>query len=141
MKRKAKSRKAKRRRGLLHHSLDRRRLKWERGDLEKAFADLWEKQNDRGRYSCGTLQQLMVQFNEVGYTTHSAFEIKQRDAVIAATAIQWLGTNCGFAFLVHALRKCNYDVVVRRVKPELLPEEEEGLLSRLIKLRRRRGGD
>jgi hypothetical protein len=107
------------RRGLLHHSLDRRRLEYERGDLEKAFADLWEKQNDPVGRDFGTLEHLMIRFDgELVIRGRMPFTITQRDAVIVATIIQWLGTNCGFAFVVHALEKCNYRVVeVRPPKP------------------------
>ena len=118
MERKPKSRKAKERRKL-HHGLDRHRLEWHASDLEQAFADLWEKENEEhpGRnYGFGTLQDLMVRSTGGSmYNMRVPFWITQRERVIAATVIQWLGTNCGFCFLCNALGKCR--LMVEDMKP------------------------
>lgn len=37
--------------------------------------------------------------------------LTQRDAAVAATVIQWLGTNCGFGFYTNCLRKVGERVV------------------------------
>jgi hypothetical protein len=37
--------------------------------------------------------------------------VSHREATIAATLIQWLGTNVGFAFLESALKRCGYKIV------------------------------
>ena len=34
----------------------------------------------------------------------------ERDRIVAATVIQWLGSNVGFGFLEEALRKCGYRI-------------------------------
>jgi hypothetical protein len=39
------------------------------------------------------------------------YKIKPRERVIAATVIQWLGTNVGWGFLDDCLRKCGYMIV------------------------------
>ncbi len=38
-------------------------------------------------------------------------KITLRERFIAATVIQWLGTNCGMAFLKEALDKCGLKIV------------------------------
>jgi hypothetical protein len=35
-------------------------------------------------------------------------DLSHREATIAATLIQWLGTNVGFCFLENALKRCGY---------------------------------
>jgi hypothetical protein len=34
----------------------------------------------------------------------------ERDRIVAATVIQWLGTNCGMCFLGNALERCGYKI-------------------------------
>ena len=114
---KRKSRKAKQRRGLLHQGLDRHRLKNpECSKLERAFADAWEDKNKPGPldFGHGILQDLMFR-NRPGEIVDRHFKrvpfwITQREAVIVATIIQWLGTNCGFGFLRTVLQKCDYAI-------------------------------
>lgn len=115
---------------LLHRGLHYRRVETDklvRGvTLESVFADLWEEENERrpGRnYGYGLLQDLMF-----GHWDRSKrcrvgrdffldqpwvrFLIRRRDAVIAATVVQWLGSNVGFSFLEQALNRAGY--VIRR---------------------------
>jgi hypothetical protein len=95
-------------RGYLHERTLR-----ESGDLEKAFADLWEEMNgeDRGHINSGqgVLQDLfMSNRNGFHYVQHM---VSDSERYVAATVVQWLGTNCGFSFLIEALRKCGYRIV------------------------------
>jgi hypothetical protein len=142
MKRKARSKRAKRRRGLLHHGLDRSRLRHTNGDLENAFADAWEKQNDRYDSQGDLLRLLMHRGDSPLGWYRMPFEITQRDAVIVATVVQWLGTNCGFAFLTEALEKCNYQV--RRSLPTRFEymerRSEPPEFVRLIRIKDKRTG-
>jgi hypothetical protein len=41
------------------------------------------------------------------------FKITNRDRFVAATVIQWLGSNCGMAFMKEALGKCGFEIVKR----------------------------
>lgn len=138
--RKAKSRKAKKRRGLLHHSLDRQRLGRETWGIERAFADGWENENKPYpgiNYGWGTLQDLMVR-QRIPYALSGEripFWITQRVAVIVATVIQWLGTNCGFAFLDNVLRKCGHTIIKIPPKPKKV---EEKIVKRVIRFLERR---
>ena len=57
--------------------------------LEQEFAVAWQKAND-GPY--GTLAMLMGDSNRAGETS-------ERDELVAATAIQWIGSPVGQGFL------------------------------------------
>ena len=79
-------------------------------DREKAFYETWKDDNDKRKNyyinnGQGILQDL---FFDNGGIVHY---IKPRERWIAATIIQWLGTNCGMSFLRKCLNKCGYDVV------------------------------
>lgn len=78
-------------------------------DREKAFSDLWKKENKIE--SCinpghGTLQNIVMDREQ-----KPLFYITKNDRIIVATVIQWLGTNIGFNFLERALKKCGYKIV------------------------------
>lgn len=64
--------------------------------FEKAFAEAWQHENEAHR---NLLQQL---FNE-GWS--SAHEVSASERFVAATVVQWLGTNVGFSFLLDVVRK------------------------------------
>lgn len=87
-------------RGTLHS-----RTKWNR--LEKAFADKWEKENKTDtcvHHGAGLLQALFDHGERSyggGYRVHA---VTASERFVAATVVQWLGTNCGFAFLLEVLR-------------------------------------
>lgn len=73
---------------------------------EKALADAWEESNKNR----GILQGLFIsgglQFDE-----KLELKIKFRDRMVAATVIQWLGSNVGFCFLETVLKKIGYKLV------------------------------
>ncbi len=50
------------------------------------------------------------------HARHPIGPATKRDRVVAATVIQWLGTNCGRAFLADALRKAGYSITEDRRK-------------------------
>lgn len=81
-------------------------------ELEKAFSDAWKKEN-RYRpginFGEGLLQDLFMQRTK--FTDYCHLRINPVHRYIAATVIQWLGTNCGFAFLQEVLEKKGYKIV------------------------------
>lgn len=69
--------------------------------MEAAFAMDWEKLQKRERGSL--LKEIVCE--------HAT----KRDRYVAASVIQWLGTNVGFGFLTNALQKAGYAVVSENV--------------------------
>ena len=85
-------------------------------DLEKVFSEHWQKENKKRagiNYGWGILQDLF--FKQIGLgclqRPKCMLVITNRDRLIAATVIQWLGTNVGFCFLNEVLRKAGYSIV------------------------------
>lgn len=66
--------------------------------LERAFAEAWDEHNSRGKYS--TLQYLMSPDCSGG---NPPTECSDRDRLVAATVIQWLGSPVGQDFLMDVL--------------------------------------
>lgn len=85
------------------------RYRFEDNPLEKKFAEAWQERNDRGRH--GVLEYLLAADNN-----HPAGEMSDRDAEVAATVVQWLGSHVGRCFLDDVLGTN-------------LVEEQEGLTS------------
>lgn len=67
------------------------------GMRERSFARLWESENNPPVYLN----------SGIGVLAHLVPDMTQRDATVAATVIQWLGTNCGQAFLREVERDIN----------------------------------
>ena len=61
---------------------------------EKVFADAWKAEN---HHSTAT-------------ATHLIPDITKRDAQVAATMMQWLGSPVGFCWLTDALKTAGYEV-------------------------------
>lgn len=81
------------------------------GPLEKAFADLWEKENEMDsniNYGNGVLQGLFSE--RARWQIIHRHEVSDDERMIAATVVQWLGTNCGRAFMEEALGKCGLKI-------------------------------
>ncbi len=78
-----------------HRGHSRHRLK--DNPKEAAFAEAWEEMCDRGH-----LETLLS--DDGGKTP--AYDVTERDAMIAATVIQWLGSPVGQSFL----RDLGYEV-------------------------------
>lgn len=77
-------------------------------ELERAFAEAWQADNSN---PAGTLNILLG--TETCPATGGTFPayITQRDATIAATVIQWLGTNGGKSFLQRVFAECGYRII------------------------------
>ncbi len=83
---------------------------------EKVYAERWEKENIRVPGLNGGRGYLELLLNECPYTDHGLYrpvsEITQRDAYVAATVIQWLGTNIGRCLIEECKRKA------KEIEPE-----------------------
>lgn len=74
------------------------------GYAERMYFLKWEAQNKRERClngGFGTLELLLAPYESDKNSLLPSYvpPISQRDAVVAATVIQWLGTNCGQGFM------------------------------------------
>lgn len=81
---------------------------------EKAFYEQWMKENEPIRAinsGHGILQDLFIEKDGVHQNGRFVEVIGERDSVIVATVIQWLGSNCGMSFLREALKKAGYKIV------------------------------
>ncbi len=88
---------------------------------ELAIAEHWADECEPKswlNYGCGLVQDLFMNrpieaFMQ--YHCKAQIVLTNRERMIAATCIQWLGSNCGFAFLHEALAKCGYKIVKVKV--------------------------
>lgn len=71
-------------------------------NMERVFLRHWREENKRKPGLNGGNGLLELLLSEV--PNSGGVDICQRDATVAATVIQWLGTNCGQGFL-HGVRK------------------------------------
>lgn len=82
---------------------------------EIAFATQWKEENKRHHI----LAHLLMQGEGIAgpcyqkVTEHAPYN--QQSASIAATVIQWLGSNVGFDFLRQCIEKAGY--TIEKVKP------------------------
>lgn len=82
--------------GVKHEGTKHYRFK--ENPLEEEFARAWKEDNDRPNNSPGVLEWSIGNGNQPGI-------IEQRDATIAASVIQWLGSPVGQAFLIRVLSR------------------------------------
>jgi len=103
-----------------------------RPNPEKIWIEEWEQDNypHQGRnHGFGILQDLMITHKDYKYDgvnrddfllgsrysitpdRKMIYEITDREQNIAATLIQWLGTNCGHEFVCRCLKRCGYNVI------------------------------
>ena len=100
----------------------------EHSERERAFAEAWRKENEQSSYRQLLDALLLVQTTPddpdaqrgddglgITYTKRPLGHATPRDAVVAATVVQWLGSNVGFDFLQEALRAAGYRI--DRCKP------------------------
>ncbi len=79
---------------------------------EVVYADEWEKVNQNQPGTNGRLGYLEMLLNQFDDSHIGVSSISQRDAFVAATIIQWLGTNIGQCFIEQCEQK------IRGTKPE-----------------------
>lgn len=80
-------------------------------NAEAVFRDHWRKENDRQpglNSGFGTLELLLNPEINEGFGSGRVSPITQRDCTVAATLVQWLGTNCGQAFI------CEVETEIKR---------------------------
>lgn len=97
---------------------------------EKAFHDHWLKYNKPDGYTnqgLGTLQNLFINSSFDGMNRKQIEDINNRDRMIVATVIQWLGSNCGMCFLEEVLDKFHGKIVIDWDKFKELNKENDGL--------------
>jgi hypothetical protein len=83
-------------------------------EREKAFYEQWLQENAPvAGVNCGhgILQDLFIESELTGFNRKVIEEISNRDRMIVATVIQWLGSNCGMCFLGEALEKFGARIV------------------------------
>lgn len=83
---------------------------------EVGFAQEWDKENDSDQsicrnYGCGILQDLFIEAKGMFWGRRMTHRISNRERMIVATVIQWLGSNCGMCFLEQALKRSGYKIV------------------------------
>lgn len=120
-----------------HDSLQRRRLKkYERVNPERIYAAKWKKMNRR---SPGVNSGFTYLEHILTPDGGRPGPVSRRDAVVAASVIQWLGTNCGLSLIwdcerkIDALRRTD-DEKIRR--PSLFAQQrgDEPGVTRHIEL-------
>jgi hypothetical protein len=98
--------------------------------LEAAFAEEWRNDNEP-RIAVQPILPALVMRGQGGRafagrdTRRPAFRIDQRDATIAATVVQWLGSNIGRDFLDRSLKRVGVRIEWRgaQLRPPALPRE------------------
>ena len=79
----------------------------EHNEREMAFYEQWLQDNapvSGVNSGHGILQDLFIESDSpFGFTKKTVELINDRDRMIVATVIQWLGSNCGMCFLGEAL--------------------------------------
>jgi hypothetical protein len=91
--------------------INRNRLKHNK--REKAFHDQWQQENapvSGVNHGHGILQDLFIEVPGP-FQRHVIEVISQRDRMITATVIQWLGSNCGMCFLEESLKRFGAKIV------------------------------
>jgi hypothetical protein len=91
--------------GVEHDSLQQPRLR--HGLPERIYAERWKLLNEPGGWGSGGFTLLELILCPTGRDPHlqGVPVVSRRDAVVAACVIQWLGTNCGGAFLRETERR------------------------------------
>lgn len=84
-------------------------------EREMAFAECWAEECEPKRWlnqGQGLVQNLFFKAEDRWpFRNVMRMWLSKRERMIAATCIQWLGSNCGWAFLNEALKKCGYRIV------------------------------
>jgi len=87
---------------------------------EKAFADAWKEECKPVHwlnYGHGLIQDLFMTYQDGDlYRPVMLKELTDDERMVAATCIQWLGSNCGWAFLEKVVEDCGYKIVKQEKK-------------------------
>lgn len=93
---------------------DRTKINDHVGRLEKALAEKWEEDNKPNaglNFGNGTLQDLFCRRGQVLYDMEH--EITASERMVAATVVQWLGTNIGRCFIESAFRRAGWSIQMK----------------------------
>lgn len=85
----------------LHNSLQQARLN---RMPERVYAEAWKKKNIRHCWLNSGFTALELILAPEG-KVYNVQPVSDRDAEVAASIIQWLGTNCGFHFILDCEAK------------------------------------
>src|SRR6185437_2360866 len=110
----------------IHRSLNPDR---EGNAAEEIYLRRWQQEQDKGphvNYGYGLLEQLLTptrirerRFFSFPGEPYFVPPISQRDAEVAATVVQWLGTNCGRCFIESAekeIAECRAERVAMEIQ-------------------------
>jgi hypothetical protein len=106
---------------LRHEGFHVDRLAHESSSAERIFAERWKVENAVDHFRAPVLLSLVrvgaptpfrVNMDEDGRLF--GIHLTQRDATLAASIIQWLGTNVGGGFVQECLREAGYTVGLRK---------------------------
>jgi hypothetical protein len=95
-------------------------------ELEKSFAEKWESENQMRpwlNFGHGILQDLFMKGSH--YFPECHHEVTASERMVAATVVQWLGTNVGHSFLEAALSDAGYKIV-KQDSPNVKVSDEAG---------------
>lgn len=97
-----------------HEGLHADRLK-QGNPREVAFAEQWKEEN-QNHINALLLRNLLIKssghpFMPFSGTVKELAPYDQQSASVAATVIQWLGSNVGIDFLRMALKRCGLKIV------------------------------
>lgn len=118
------------RRGLFHHGLrpERTQGDFPQARRERGLAERWALENDRDPQLLGAILRGLDEApgflaGDTPIPPEAPLpRLDQRDVTLAATLVQWLGTNVGFSFLAEALEDAGYSIVetdwVRRARDQ-----------------------
>ena len=83
-------------------------IKHKYNDTEEAFIKEWNK-----KYGMFNRQSYASELNLLfcNPKTKKQLKITPRDRMVAATIIQWLGSNCGMCFVETVLKDTGYKVI------------------------------
>lgn len=82
----------------------------EQSSREQVLAEEWQKTNNPPSFlngGIGTLEWLLCTDEKQRLVR----ELTPEEATAVASAIQWLGTNCGWCWLEDTVEKCGYRIV------------------------------
>jgi hypothetical protein len=138
-------------RGVLHDRVEGEKCNYHGCLREKAFADAWE-QAQRDDHILAALSSITVpkgtpgawrpvhlalanEYRARSWSSEDDDELyTQRDATVAATVVQWLGTNVGFCWLDETLKKAGYTTLHTSAFDELRTQAAKSTQSEIDRL-------
>jgi hypothetical protein len=120
-------------RGAMHDRVEGEKCNYHGCLREKAFADAWEKAQRDDEILAALSSKTAPKgtpgaWRPLSGVFHDEYRVRswssddedtlysQRDATVAATVVQWLGTNVGFCWLEETLKKAGYIVELKAVR-------------------------